>query len=195
MTHRLLIVDDDRDFIRLLREALSREPYAILSSSSASEALEILSREPVDVVVSDEMMPGMSGSEFLALVRRLYPDMVRIMLTGHASLKAAMRAINEGEIYRFFTKPCNLFDLAFTVRQALQHKAVVEQNRRLLRTLKRQCAFIEEIERLYPGITRVRTANQGEVLIEDGQEESANGAFYEEILELLSECEARIVKG
>jgi two-component system probable response regulator PhcQ len=73
----------------------------------------------VDVVISDEKMPGMSGSEFLSLVRQEYPDTIRIILTGYGSLESAIRAINEGEIYRLFTKPCNVIDLAITIRLAL----------------------------------------------------------------------------
>jgi hypothetical protein len=72
---------------------------------------------------------------------------------------------------------------------------VVEQNRKLLRMLQRQCAFIEKMERFYPGITQVRRGNQGVILIEDGPERFAKGAFSDEIRELLSECEACMMKG
>jgi len=75
-----------------LKDALANEPYDILSAASAEEALPILDREQVDVVISDEKMPGMSGSEFLAIVRQEYPDTVRMILTGHASLESAIRA-------------------------------------------------------------------------------------------------------
>jgi two-component system probable response regulator PhcQ len=103
----------------MLKDAFSREPYNILCADSAEEALPILAREQVDVVISDEKMPGMSGSEFLSLVRQEYPDTIRIILTGYGSLESAIRAINEGEIYRLFTKPCNVIDLAITIRLAL----------------------------------------------------------------------------
>jgi DNA-binding NtrC family response regulator len=149
------------------------------------DALELLASEPVDVVVSDERMPGMSGSEFLGLVRRKYPQTVRIILTGHASLEAAIRSINEGEIYRFFTKPCNIFDLAITIRHALQHLELVRENGRLLRTVKRQSAFIEQLERDYPGITLVKRGNKGEILLNEEVGELQN---------LLSECKASLPK-
>jgi len=96
MEHKVLIVDDEPTITDLLKDALANEPYDILSAASAEEALPILDREQVDVVISDEKMPGMSGSEFLAIVRQEYPDTVRMILTGHGSLESAIRAINEG---------------------------------------------------------------------------------------------------
>lgn len=183
MNHKILVVDDDRRFIDLLEEAFSKEPYLVLSAPSAIDALEVLAAEPVDVVVSDEVMPSMSGSEFLALVRRSYPDTVRIMLTGHASLEMAIRAINEGEIYRFFTKPCNIFDLAITIRQALQHRDLLRENQRLLGMIKRQCEWIEHLEKEYPGITTVRRGTGGEILLNETTAELAC---------LLDECKAAL---
>ena len=86
MQHKVLFVDDEPNGTKALKRALRREPYDILSAGSADESLEMLERESVDVVVSDENMPGMTGSEFLAVVYEKYPDTIRIILTGHASL-------------------------------------------------------------------------------------------------------------
>lgn len=185
MSHQILVVDDEPTFISLLSEAFLREPYELLSATSAMEALELLSRRPVDVVVSDEIMPGMSGSEFLALVRKRYPDTVRIILTGHASLEAAIRSINEGEIHRFFTKPCNIFDLAITIRHALQHLDLLKENRKLIAMVKRQRDFIERLEKEYPGITMVRRGSNGEVILNEEAEE---------IQILLGECKTSLQK-
>ena len=131
MQHVIMIVDDEPPVRELLMDAFALEPWEVLCAGTAEEALDILAREPVDVVVSDEKMPGMSGSEFLAVVRQQYPDTIRMILTGHASLESAIRAINEGEIYRFFTKPCNMVDLIVTIRQALQQKELMDENQRL----------------------------------------------------------------
>jgi two-component system probable response regulator PhcQ len=147
MQHKVLIVDDEPIITNLLKDALSKEPYGILSASSAEEALPILDREKLDVVISDEKMPGMSGSEFLAIVRQKYPDTIRMILTGHASLDSAIRAINEGEVYRFFTKPCNVFDIAMTIRQAIKLHDLMKESRRLLKIVKRQSLLIESLER------------------------------------------------
>ena len=167
MQHKILIVDDEPAITDLLKDVLSLEPYGILIAASAEEALPILDREQVDVVISDEIMPGMSGSEFLAAVRQKYPDTIRMILTGHASLESAIRAINEGEIYRFFTKPCNVFDLAITVRQALQNRDLMKQNQRLLSRVKQQSSYIQSLEKQYPGITKVKRNAAGAIIIED----------------------------
>ena len=173
MNHNVLIVDDERTITDMLKDALSREPYNILIAASAEEALTVLTREQVDVVISDEKMPGMLGSEFLAVVRRKYPDTIRMILTGYASLESAIRSINEGEIYRFFTKPFNVFDLVVTIRQALQHKDLMKETQRLLKVVKRQSVFIEEMEQQYPGITKVKRDAEGAIIIDD---ETDNGS-------------------
>ncbi|MBW1697211.1 MAG: response regulator [Deltaproteobacteria bacterium] len=167
MDHNILVVDDEPIIRDMIKEAFSEEPYGLLTAGSAREALGILAKESVDVVISDEKMPGMQGSEFLALVRKKYPDTIRIILTGHANLKTAIKAINEGEIYRFFTKPCNMVDLAITIRQALQYKELKEESHRLQRKVTEQSAIIEDIEKKYPGITRVKRNTDGAVIIDD----------------------------
>ena len=174
MKHKLLIVDDEPTIRSVMVDTFSREHYDVFGAESASEALDLLEREPVDVVISDELMPGMSGSEFLVLVRKKYPDTIRIILTGHASVDAAIRAINEGEIYRFFTKPCNIIDLAVTVRQALQHRDLMRESQRLLKMVKKQSQYIDELERRYPGITEVKRDAKGAVVLEDIDERSWN---------------------
>lgn len=167
MGHTVLLVDDEPSLLDALKRALRREPYALLEATSAVEAFEVLAETPVDVIISDEKMPGMCGTELLANVREQYPDIVRIILTGHASLEAAIRAINEGQVYRFLTKPFNHTDLAVTIRQALQQKTLMDEARRLLRTVKRQADLLEEIEQHNPGITELRTAPDGAIVIDE----------------------------
>ena len=165
--NKILFVDDEPNVTSALKRALRREPYEILSAVSAKEGLEILAREPVDVVVSDEKMPGMSGSAFLGEVCHKYPNTIRMMLTGQASLEAAIRAINEGEVYRFFTKPCNDADLAVTIRHALQQRDLVRQSQRLLQVCQEQAMTLEELERQNPGLTRLETDKSGAIIIEE----------------------------
>lgn len=167
MTHRVLFVDDESHVTEGLYRALRKEPYEVLSAHSAADALKLLAHVPVDVVVADEKMPGMSGSELLAEVRRRYPDTVRMILTGHATLEAAVRAINEGEIYRFFTKPCDAVDLAVTIRRALEHQAALAEARRLMEVIRTQASEFERLERLYPGITKVKRDAEGAVILEE----------------------------
>jgi len=167
MTHKILIVDDEPHVTEALKRVLHREPYEVLSAGYANEALQILAYEPVSVVISDEKMPGMRGSEFLAMVYRHFPDTVRIMLTGHANLDLAVRAINEGQIYRFFIKPCNEEEIRGAIRQAIQQKELADKSRRLLKKVKRQDFVLERLEKKNPGITRVERDSDGDIVIDD----------------------------
>lgn len=181
MTHNVLIVDDEPSIRNLMRDALATEPYRLLSADSAERALEILKMEPVDVVISDDLMPGMSGSEFLFLVKDQYPNTVRIMLTGHASIESAIRAINEGQIYHFFTKPCRVYDLVITVRKALQQNELLKKSRQLLKLVRKQSDFIDELEKRYPGITRVKRDDRGSVLMNSDDVEDDYDTLIKEI--------------
>jgi DNA-binding NtrC family response regulator len=167
MQHKVLFVDDEPNVTKALKRALRGEHYDILTADSADEALEILARESVDVVVSDENMPGMTGSEFLAIVCDKYPDSIRIILTGQGSLEVAMQAINNAQIYRFFTKPWNDVDLAITIRQALQQKDLVQESQRLLKMARHQSTILQELEKEHPGLTSVEKDGSGRILMED----------------------------
>jgi DNA-binding NtrC family response regulator len=138
LSQTVLLVDDDPRLLGALRRALRHEPYELLVAETADAALWVLASAPVDVLVTDERMPGMSGVEFLARVRADHPHVVSMMLTGHASVETAIRAINAGEVYRLFTKPCDASELAVAIRQALQLRTLIRQSRRLLETVRRQ---------------------------------------------------------
>src|SRR5207245_11760325 len=103
----LLLLDDETRILASLERLLRGEGYRILSATSAHEALELLASEPVGVIVADARMPNMGGVEFLRRVRNLYPQIVRIMLSGYATLNSVADAIHEGAVHKFFTKPWN----------------------------------------------------------------------------------------
>ena len=167
MKQKILLVDDVPAIRDMLAEAFTKDGFEVYTAGSAEEALNLLAGHPVDVIISDEKMPGMSGSQFLAVVRKRYPDTVRMILTGQATLESAIRAINEGEIYRFFTKPCNIVDLRVSIRQALEQKKLVEENRRLSKIVKSQAASLNVLEAQCPGITEVKRDAGGAIIIED----------------------------
>jgi response regulator RpfG family c-di-GMP phosphodiesterase len=127
----VLFVDDEQEVLSTLEEVLERELYTIRTATSPAAALRCFEDGPIAVVVSDQRMPGLSGTEFLAEVRRRSPDTIRIILTGHADVEAALAAINEGEVFRFITKPWDDGDLKRTLREALLHYALVEENQAL----------------------------------------------------------------
>jgi two-component system probable response regulator PhcQ len=181
-TATILLVDDEPKVTDALKRALRREPYEFLTATSGVEAQQLLEREHVDVVVSDEQMPGMSGSQFLSIVRKQYPHTIRMILSGQASLEAAVRAINEGEVYRFFLKPCNPTDLIFTIQQALAHKRLEEQSRRLLRGYQKQAEALAKLNHNGPDLLRLDTDEHGAVVIDDADGEC-------EVTDLLAEIE------
>lgn len=170
-TATILLVDDEPHVTDALKRALRREPYEFLTATSGIAAQQILDRQHVDVVVSDEQMPGMSGSEFLSKVRRQFPHTIRMILSGQASLEAAVRAINEGEVYRFFLKPCNPTDLGVTIQQALSHKRLEEQSRRLLREFQRQAAMLTKLNDKDSDLLRLDTDTQGVLIIDESDVE------------------------
>lgn len=170
MVGTVLFVDDESHFTSALQRALRHEPYRILTADSGARALEILDREPVDVVVSDERMPGMSGSDFLAVVRRRHPRTMRILLTGYATLDAAVKAINEGEIYRFLTKPCPAKDLSEIIRQALAIRREMDKVKETDANPEKAIApfrILSELEQRYPGITRIKMDETGAIILDD----------------------------
>jgi two-component system, probable response regulator PhcQ len=184
-TATILLIDDEPHVTEALKRALRREPYIFLTATSADEAQQLLERQHVDVVISDEQMPGVSGSQFLSSVRKQFPHTIRMILSGHASLEAAVRAINEGEVYRFFLKPCNAADLMLTVQQALAHKRLEEQSRRLLREYQRQAATLARVEHNSPGLLRLDTDEHGAVMVDESD-------VHGDVKDLLAEIEHAI---
>ncbi len=167
MSHTVLLVDDEPHLLASLRRGLRTEPYEILCVANGIEGLDVLKTRPIDVIVSDQAMPDMSGALFLERVCKEYPDTIRIMLTGHASLDLARRAINEGQVYRFFTKPCSTVELAMAIRQGLQHRALLLESRRLLHTVRRQSVALAELEGEARGITCVSRDSSGAIVLDD----------------------------
>ena len=133
---RILIVDDERNVLRSLERLFLEEEYEIVTTSSGSDALEILEQSgPFQLVVSDYRMPSMNGVEFLSEVCRRWPETERIILSGYADTAAIVAAINEGQIYKFIAKPWNDDDLLGTIREALERHELRASNRRLVEAL------------------------------------------------------------
>ncbi len=146
--YRLLIVDDEPGILKALTRTFRAESYEVLTAASGEEALARLAETPVQVIVSDYMMPGMNGAELLKQVKARYPDTLRIMLTGHADTGAVMGAINEGAVYKFILKPWNDDDLRVTVSLALEQFDLVRRNRALSQENSRKTKEISALSRL-----------------------------------------------
>jgi DNA-binding NtrC family response regulator len=179
MPYKVLLVDDEPLIIEALKRALRREPYEVHSAGSAREALEVLAREPIDIVVSDEMMPGMPGSELMGVVCGQYPETIRIILTGHPNLDTALRAINKGHIYRFLIKPCDGNELSTTIKEAIEQKEPSGTDTGLQENAWSQQEMLAVLEQQYPGITKVQRDSKGTISVTD--EEYDLDALIEEI--------------
>ena len=116
----LLLLDDEENVLRSLVRLFRQDGYRLLTASSVSEAFDLLARNDVQVILSDQRMPDMSGTEFLSRVRDMYPDTVRLVLSGYTDLETITEAINQGSAYRFLTKPWNDNDLREHIRAAFR---------------------------------------------------------------------------
>ena len=132
----ILVVDDEADVVESIRELL-RLDYRVLVATRASEAMAILQERPVDVVMTDQRMPEMTGVELLHHVRETQPDTVRLLFTGYADVRAVIDAINRGSIYRYITKPWDPEDLQVIVRDAVERHDLIAERQRLLAELRR----------------------------------------------------------
>ena len=143
MSYTVLLVDDEPHVLAGLQRALRKEPYLILTATSAEIALEMLRMRAVDLVVSDYEMPDMHGTAFLAQVQQEFPEIMLFMLTGKATPEIAVQAINDGAISHFFTKPCDMVALAFTIEQTLHQRTSMQVVRRLGQQRKCQAPPLE----------------------------------------------------
>ena len=121
----LLIVDDEANIVSALARLFRRDGYRVLTAASAAEAFALLAVNAVQVIVCDQLMPVMSGTEFFDCVKDLYPSTFRIVLSGYTDLRSIMEAINRGAIYRFYTKPWDNATLRDNVREAFRHHALI----------------------------------------------------------------------
>ena len=118
---RILIVDDEPGILASMRRLLRRDGYEILTANSAKDGFDILAQQEVQVILSDQRMPEMSGTEFLSRARELYPETIRIVLSGYTDLESISDAINRGAIYKFLTKPWDDDLLRENIREAFRH--------------------------------------------------------------------------
>jgi len=117
----LLLVDDDVNVLSSLHRLFRRDGYRILTAVTPAEGFDLLALYPVQVIVCDQRMPILSGTEFLAKVKEMYPDTIRIILSGYTGLEAVLDSINRGAIYRFYTKPWDDTQLRDNIRLAFHH--------------------------------------------------------------------------
>ncbi len=145
----VLLVDDEPAVIDGLRRGLRKFSYDVIYAYSGNEAVELMAKEHVDVIVADEMMPGMSGSELLACARKTHPKILRIMLTGHASVASAMNAIYDGWVYQYLHKPCEVDALAELISNGLAQmsRQTEKEGSHVIMTNAEQTELLESVSK------------------------------------------------
>jgi len=151
----VLVVDDEPDILRSFSFNYGDE-FTLLTASGGAQALELLAGHDAAVIVADQRMPGMSGTEFLERSMAVRPDAVRIVLTGYADIEAIVNAVNKSRIYRYVTKPWESEELRLTLRRAIETFHLTRENARLVEELRRanarlavENAYLREVERPY----------------------------------------------
>ena len=177
-THTILCVDDEPNILNSLKRLLRKENYKILLAKSAEEALSLLEKEPVQCIITDQRMPGMSGIEFLKRVRAKYPDIIRIVLSGYTDARLIAEAVNEGNVYKFIFKPWNDDQLRVIIKRSLEQYELLMENKNLYKVIKEQNEKLKNFNEILEQEIKERTkelALRNRVL-----------KLYQDILELLS---------
>jgi signal transduction histidine kinase len=133
--HTLLVVDDEPDVVQSVQDLL-RLDYRVLGAIRAREGLRILQEQEVHLVMTDQRMPEMTGVEFLGHVRGEHPEAIRLLFTGYADIKTVIDAINEGNVYRYISKPWDPDDLQIVIRQAAEQYDLLVERKHLLAELQ-----------------------------------------------------------
>ena len=154
----LLCVDDEANILAALNRVFRPEGYRVLTATSGVDGLKLLESEPVDLVISDMRMPEMDGVQFLAEARRRWPDTMRLLLTGHADISSTIEAINQGEIYRYLSKPWDDNEVRLIVRHALERKLLEQEKARLEALTMRQNEELQALNASLEAKVTERTA-------------------------------------
>ena len=160
----ILFVDDEKPILDALRRLCRSKGWKIFTAQSGEQALSLLSKQTIDLIVSDMRMPNMSGAELLSQVSQLYPDIIKILLTGYADMKSTIRAINEGAIYNYVSKPWDNDQLKLTITKALQLKYSEEQRKQLTKLTQEQNEKLSELNETLEKKVKQRTIELSKAL-------------------------------
>lgn len=133
--HNLLIIDDEVDITKALVRQFRRK-YNVFASTDATDALKIMESKKIQVVLSDQRMPGMTGVDFFTQIKDKYPDALKLILTGYSDIEAVIGAINEGQVFRYVKKPWNPDELETIIREAFEKYELITNNRKLMASLQ-----------------------------------------------------------
>ncbi len=133
--HTLMVVDDEVDVLDSLRHQFHRT-YRVLTCPTVAQAIELLEKNDVEIILTDQRMPGMSGDALLRQARELKPDTIRMLFTGYADIQAVISAVNEGHIFRYILKPWDTAELEGIIRQGVEQYDLLAERRRLIGELQ-----------------------------------------------------------
>ena len=170
--YTILLVDDEPNIVRALKRLFRENHVSILTASSGIEALEVLRNNRVQVIITDNMMPGMTGVEMIREARKMCPDTIRIILSGQSDMDAVLKAVNEGEAYRFILKPWNDIELKVAVNIAPAQYKLTEDNKRLLAQLKEKEIILENLKRHHPELFNSEEHNVMADEVESNQQQT-----------------------
>jgi len=165
-TRTVLVVDDEPEILNVLRRQLRHEGYRLLMTTSPREALALVAKGDVDVILADLDMPEMNGLELVATIRRDHPATVRLLLTGDASLESALDAINRGEVLRYLTKPWHRDALLEVLRDCMARLNELRAAAAADQRAAERGRLLRELVQAHPGILDVRRDN--DVYVIDG---------------------------
>jgi signal transduction histidine kinase len=140
--YNLLVIDDEPEITRSLKRQF-RGKYNVFTATSAMDAFPILENENIQVVISDQRMPGLTGVDFFAKIKSKYPDALKLILTGYSDIEAVIGAINEGQVFRYITKPWNPLELEVAIKEAFEKYELITNNKKLLVKLQDANATLE----------------------------------------------------
>lgn len=141
--YNLLVIDDEPEITRSLKRQF-RGKYNVFTAISASDAFPILEAQNIQVVISDQRMPGLTGVDFFAKIKSKYPDALKLILTGYSDIEAVIGAINEGQVFRYITKPWNPLELEVAIKEAFEKYELITHNKRLMETLRESNLTLEK---------------------------------------------------
>ncbi len=143
--HSILFVDDEPGILRTLERMFRREGHELLFATSAEEALALLRSREIDLIISDYRMPGADGIELMKKVRETSPDTIRVILTGYANFDTVIKAINEGHVFQFITKPWKDEEFRLIIRRCLEQVDLQKENRALQEHIQKQNELLREL--------------------------------------------------
>jgi type II secretory ATPase GspE/PulE/Tfp pilus assembly ATPase PilB-like protein/DNA-binding response OmpR family regulator len=183
----ILFLDDEKQVLKSLQRCFRKENYHVFTSQNHIEAFELLKNNTINLVISDFLMPNMNGADFLRQVRKKHPEIIRIMLTGHADTNAVMTAIEEGAVYKFILKPWNNDDLRVTVALALEQFELQRKNKKLLLENNQQKKDLSKLNRM-------ATSNRGQLLVSLNKKGLINDHQIQKILKIMMSSKSPPIK-